>query len=181
MAEHWISLGVFAEAHGLKGEVWFKPFTAEPGAIATYSGLRCGKDGPEISLSLSRTVKGRAVVRVAGVTDRDAAEQLKGQEVFLPRDDLPKVDKDEFYFVDLIGLKAVSSEGKRLGEVCGVEDFGAGNLLDLHLDEPVKGFGRSVLIPFAETLVPEVDIDSGRIIVDLAAWLAEQDAGNEKE
>ncbi|MDX2265256.1 MAG: ribosome maturation factor RimM [Hyphomicrobiales bacterium] len=159
-----VLLGRISGAHGLKGEVRIQTYTSEPEAISAYGPLFAGDGGAQITLERVRPAKGGAVIAaVAGVRDRDAAEALRGLDLFAGRDSLPAPEEDEFYHADLIGLAAVTSEGERIGEIVAVQNFGAGDLLEIRLD----GGRRTEFAPFTQTHAPVVDIGAGRVMVIL--------------
>lgn len=175
----WLCVGVIAGAHGVKGEVRLKSFTEEPAAIGAFDALFAGAGREPIRLLGLRPAKGGFVGRIEGVTDREAAEALKGTELFVRRADLPSTeDEDEFYLADLEGLTALDGNGAVLGSIAAIHDFGAGPLLEIKLAAdraPRKYVGVSPLVPFTKALVPEVDIGAGRVIVLLDKWLEEGD------
>jgi 16S rRNA processing protein RimM len=96
------------------------------------------------------------------VDDRNTAERLTNVRLYVPRERLPAAEADEFYHADLIGLAAVSRDGQMLGSVTAVHDFGAGPMLELR----IEGARDTVLLPFTETAVPEIDFAGGRIVID---------------
>jgi 16S rRNA processing protein RimM len=100
------------------------------------------------------------VVSIEGIADRDAAETLTNLRLFVPRDQLPPPDEEEYYHADLIGLKVENSNGLAIGYVTAVHDFGAGDILDITLDSG----GPSVLLPFTKAAVPEINLQEGRLI-----------------
>jgi len=108
------------------------------------------------------------LVKFAGVVDRDAAEALRGCRLYLPRDALPPPDDEEYYHADLIGLDAVLGDGTRLGRVHAVHDFGAGDCLEI-----VRPAGPPAMVPFTRTVVPVVDLESGRLVIDPPPGLLE--------
>ena len=165
-----ILLGRIAGAQGLRGEVKINSFTADPEDIAAYGPLADGK-GRQFVIERVRHLKGGAVVAsLAGVKDRSAAEALQGTELYVARDQLPQADEDEWYYEDLVGLKAVSPEGDAIGEVLSVQNFGAGDLLEIRLLEK----RQSRFVPFTKTVVPLVDVKNGRVVVDLPEEVDEQ-------
>jgi 16S rRNA processing protein RimM len=159
-------------AHGIRGEVKLKSFTADPLAVKDYGPLASEDGALEIEIeavrplpSLPRT-RGRGregvlVARLRGIVDRNAAERLTNLKLFIPRDRLPPAADDEFYHIDLVGLAAETVDGTRLGTIVAVHDFGAGDILEL---QPEAG-GATLMVPFTDTFVPRVDIAGGRIIV----------------
>jgi 16S rRNA processing protein RimM len=114
------------------------------------------------------------VVSLKGVSSRNEAEALTGLDLSIPRDRLPKADDDEFYHADLIGLDAVGKDGAALGTVIAVQNFGAGDLLEI---APRRG--ATILVPFTRAAVPEIDIAGKRVVVDPPPGLL--DEGEEDE
>jgi 16S rRNA processing protein RimM len=169
-ADEWVCLGVIAQPHGVRGLVRIKPFTEDVGAVANYGEVTDRKTGRTFTISVANVVKGMVTARVEGISDRDQAAALKGTELWVPREVLPEPQDGEFYHHDMIGLMAVGEDGAGIGEVVGVENYGAGDLLELRMTE-----GRTVLVPFTNACVPEVDIKSGRVVVIIPPGLADED------
>ena len=158
-----LCLGVIAGAHGLGGAVRVKTFTALPDAIADYGPLEDDAGMRRFALSLVRVSKGMALVRIEGVTDRNAAEALKGTRLFLDRAALPPAeDEEEFYHADLVGLAAVDTNGARLGTVRALHDFGAGDLIEVL---PEEG-GQPRVFPFTREAVPDIDFAARTVTID---------------
>jgi 16S rRNA processing protein RimM len=156
-----VCLGQIGAAHGVRGEVRLRSFTADPAAIADYGPLET-EDGRVLEIEKLRPAKDHFVARLSGIRDRDAASALTNTKLYVPRERLPRTkDPDEFYHADLIGLAAVDRAGKTLGTVVAIHNFGAGDLIGVR---PQTG-GSTELVPFDLTHVPEVDIASGRIVV----------------
>ena len=155
-----VLVGAITGAHGIRGEVKLKSFTAEPAAIASYSPLETAT-GQKLEIARLRAQKDGFIAILKGVTDRNAAEALKGAELFVARDRLPEPEDDEVYVHDLIGLPVRLADGTLLGEIVDVADYGAGDLID------VKVMNRkdTVLIPFASNYVLEADGE--KVVVDL--------------
>jgi 16S rRNA processing protein RimM len=167
----------FGAAHGVRGEVRLKSFTADPLAIRSYRPLTAA-DGRAFAIKTARPAAGTSpdmlVVALDGITTRNEAEALNGVELFLPRDRLPGTEPDEFYHADLIGLDAVLADGTGLGTIVGVQNFGAGDLLEI-----APGVGRTMLVPFTRAVVPEIDTAGRRVVVDPPPGLL--DEGDEEE
>jgi 16S rRNA processing protein RimM len=157
-----VLLGRISGAHGLKGEVKIATFTAEPEDVAAYGPLTSADGSVTFEIASLRPTPGSSVIaRLRGVADRNAAEVLRGTELFVPRSVLPPADEDEYYHSDLVGLSAVSPDGETLGEIVTVQNFGAGDLLELRLSN-----GRqTLLIPFESVHVPKVDLEAKRITI----------------
>jgi 16S rRNA processing protein RimM len=158
-------------AHGIKGEVRLKSFTQVPMDVAGYGPL-AAEDGRSFEIVAARPASGGSrdmlVVRFKGVDDRTAAEALNGIGLLLARERLPKPTPDEFYHADLIGLAAETASGAPLGTVVAVQNYGAGDLLEI---APLRG--APLLVPFTRRAVPAVDIGTGRVIVDPPPGLTE--------
>jgi len=171
MASGLVLLGRVAGAQGLKGEVRINSFTGVPEAIASYGPLSDDK-GRSFVIEQVRPLKGGTVVaRIKGVANRDAAETLKGTGLFVVRAMLPEPEEDEWYYEDLVGLKAVSPDDAEIGVIVAVQNFGGGDLLDVTL-----GTRKGMLIPFSRAAVPEVSIAGGFIRIDpVAAGLTEDE------
>ena len=152
-----VALAAVAGAHGIKGEVRLKLFAESADSLAAHEHVFL--DGQLVRLVSVRPGKA-PVARFEGVADRSAAEALRGQLVEVERSALPPLSEDEYYYADLIGLTCFSEEGETIGSVVGVENYGAGDLLDIEL---VSG-GRS-MIPFRE---PISRLEEARIVLDPA-------------
>jgi 16S rRNA processing protein RimM len=160
-------------AHGLKGEVKVKAFTVDPETLGAYGPLHA-KDGRRFTVEVLRPVGGRddeAIVAFAEVKDRNASEALKGTELFVARDKLPDAGGNEFYHADLVGLEAFDTDGRRIGTVQSIQNYGAGDVLVIAADE-----GEEILLAFTKDNVPDLDVANGRITV---AVPDEIDAGDE--
>ncbi|MGD9740232.1 MAG: ribosome maturation factor RimM [Bauldia sp.] len=160
-----VTVGRLGAAHGVRGEIRLKSYTADPRAIADYRPLEA-PDGRKFVIETIRPAAGSSsadmmVVRLEGVADRSAAEALNGVELTVRREDLPDPDDDDdFYHADLIGLVAVTVEGVELGRVAAIHNHGAGDILEISL-----GNGPAMLVPFTKAAVPEVDVGGGRVVV----------------
>jgi 16S rRNA processing protein RimM len=160
-----VCLGQIGAAHGVRGEVRLRSFTAEPAAIASYGPLE-SEDGRVFEIQTLRPAKDHFVATLLGIVDRDAAERLVNMKLYVPRERLPApTEPDEFYHADLVGLAVVDRAGKKLGTVVAVHNFGAGDLIELKPDASDK----TELVPFDAATVPEVDLAAGRIVVALPA------------
>lgn len=167
-SQRLVLMGAIVGAHGVKGEVKVKSFAAKPAAIAEYGPLLDPKRKRSFDLSIvgsADAAKGILIARIAGITDRNAAEALKGVELFVARERLPAPeDPEEYYLADLIGLGAFDGKGEKLGEIVSVDNYGAGDLL-LVVPESGEGF----VVPFTKAFVPVVDVKGGRVVLDLPA------------
>ena len=151
-----ISLAAVAGAHGIQGEVRLKLFTDSAESLSRHAKLLVG--GVERRLLKVRGDNKGAVARFDGVDDRTAAEALRGSLVEIDRAALPPIGEGEYYHADLIGIPCVDSEGNALGTVVAVENFGAGDLLEVEGEG-----GRRSLIPFKPGIADLID---GRFVLD---------------
>jgi 16S rRNA processing protein RimM len=149
-------------AHGVRGEVRLWSFTEDPMAVTGYGALESEDGSRRFEIEAIRPAKGHLVARLSGIADRDAAEQLANLRLYVPRDRLPPVDEPEtYYHADLVGLTAVTTDGRPLGTVTAIHNFGAGDIIEI---QPDHG-GEPLLAPFTDTAVPQIDIAAGRIVV----------------
>ena len=149
-------------AHGVRGEVKLWSFTEDPAAVAHYGPLET-QDGTRcFEIEALRAAKDHFVARIAGVSDRDAAEKLRNIELYIPRARLPKIEEaDTFYHADLVGLDAITPDGARFGTVHALHNFGAGDIIEI---APAEG-GDPLMLPFNETTVPKIDVAARRVVV----------------
>ena len=151
-----IALAAIAGAHGVKGEVRLKLFSDSAESLSRHGKLFVG--GSERRLVAIRAAGKGAVARFEGVGDRSAAEALRGTLVEIDRSALPPLDEGEYYHVDLIGLAAVDGAGEAVGTVVAVENYGAGDLLEIECEG-----GKRSLIPFKPGIA---ELEEGRIVLD---------------
>ena len=171
-----ILLARIGAAHGVRGEVRVKSFTAEPMSLGDYGPLTAA-DGRRFDIERLRPAKQVVIAKFRGIDDRASAEALNGTELYVDREALPAAGEDEFYHADLIGLTALREAGEALGTIVAIHDFGAGDILEI---APARG--PSLLVPFTRAAVPHVDMAGGRVIVSAAVESAhEQQSGGEAE
>jgi 16S rRNA processing protein RimM len=158
-----ILMGVFGAPQGVRGEVRVKSLTSEPHAIGAYGPLTDKGGKRAFAFESLRPVKDDMLVaRLAGVSTREAAETLKGVELFARRDQLPPPNEDEFYYDDLVGLEAVDAEGAPLGRIVSLMNYGGGDVLEIAAAEG----GETLLLPFTKRVAPRIDFDAGRIVIE---------------
>lgn len=169
-----VCLGVVTGAHGIRGQLRVRSFTAVPEDIAAYGPLFDASGNHPLRLTVVGRSRDRLIVHAEGIGDRNQAEALGHRRLYVPRAALPEAEDDTFYHVDLIGLSAELGGGEDtvlLGTVTAVHDFGAGDLLEI-----TRKDGRTVVIPFTVDAVPVVDVAAGRIVVAPVAGLLDDDA-----
>ncbi len=168
-----VLLGVVIGAQGLKGAVKVKTFTEVPEKFGAYGPVHT-RDGRVFNVATLRDSKGYAIVRFEEVTTRSAAESLKGVELHVPRDRLPKPEEQEFYHSDLIGLRAEDTDGRVIGKVIAIYNFGAGDVIEIGRDD---GAG-TVLMPFTREVVPSIDLEDGRMVIAAPEEVEARRTGN---
>ena len=156
----WVCVGVIGRPKWVRGAVRIPTYTARPGDVVAYGPVRDGPGGRVVSLDLRETVKGGVVAAIDGVSDRDAAEALRGTRLYVPRSALPDPDEGEFYHADLIGLRAELADGSDYGTVSAMHNFGAGDILEV-----TRAAGAPEMLPFTRAEVPVVDLAGGRVVV----------------
>ena len=156
MDERQVTLAAVAGAHGVGGEVRLKLFAESVDSLARHETVNVG--GRTLTLKSVKPGGAGAIARFAEVADRSAAEALRGSLVTVPRAALPPLAEGEYYHVDLIGLPCVDSDGEALGTVVAVENFGAGDVIEIE-----RANGRRTMVPLREGIA---DPAQDRIVVD---------------
>lgn len=151
-ADRPVTLAVIIGAHGVTGEVRLKVFTDD---LGRYKSFNQGK----LTLKSVRHGSNGAIARIAEVTDRNAAEAMRGTELTVPRAELPPLGEGEYYHADLLGLPVISSEGEPLGLVVAIDNFGAGDVIEI--ERPDK---KRFMVPMNIDAVPEWN--DARMVVD---------------
>ena len=159
--ERRVCVGVVTGPQGVTGAVRIKSFTARPADVAAYGPLADESGALRLELRLVGAAKGVLIGRFAGVDDRNRAETLRGLRLYLSRSALPPPAEDEYYHADLIGLVAALVDGTRIGQVCAVHDFGAGDTLEI-----ARNGAPPLMVPFTRAIVPEIDLAASRLVVD---------------
>jgi 16S rRNA processing protein RimM len=158
----WVCVAVVAAAHGLRGAFKLRCFTERPEDVAAY-GPVFDRDGNRLfELRVIGPAPGGVLAQADRIQDRNAAEALRGAELFVPRAALPDLPADEFYYADLQGMEALQPDGSRMGIVQSVDNFGAGDVLEVLADD-----GRRLTLPFTRETVPSIDLERGRLVVEI--------------
>ncbi len=167
-APNRICVGRIAGAHGVQGLIRINSYTEEPMDVAAY-GPVTDEDGERMfELEAKRMAKTQVLARIKEVMDRNAAKALRGVRLYVSRDVLPPPADDEFYWEDLVGLAAETVDGESLGKVLSVQEFGAGEMLEIG-----KRRGGTTLVPFTRDVVPQVDLQAGKLVIDPPPGLLE--------
>jgi 16S rRNA processing protein RimM len=155
-----VCVAAVAAAHGVRGALKLKCFTEDPADVGAYGPLLDEAGRELFTVRVLAPAKGGVIVAAEGITDRDAAEALRGIRLYIPRERLPEPEDDTFYYEDLVGLVVQDTRGRALGRVIAVHDFGAGEVIEFKGAE-----GKGGMVPFTMALVPEVDLAHGRLVV----------------
>ena len=151
-----VTLAVIIGAHGVAGEVRLKLFGEGVETLKSYK--RFDAAGAKLTLKSVRAGSNGAVARFAEVNDRSAAEALRGTELTVPRSALPPLEEGEYYHADLFGLPCFSSESEGLGNIVAIENFGAGDIIEVE-----RPNGKRFMAP-----MHAVTIADGRAVIEAA-------------
>lgn len=156
-----VVVGVLMGAHGVRGDVRVKSFTAEPENIFDYAPL-LSSDGTELLTPKAvRPAKDHFVVVPKQPRQKEDWDRMRGEKLHAPRTCLPDPDEDEFYIEDLVGLAVYTGGSESIGRVKAVLNHGAGDLIEVQQHDG----GKAVLVPFTKLDVPVVDIAANRLVV----------------
>jgi 16S rRNA processing protein RimM len=173
-----VAVGQVARAHGIRGEVIVAVRTDEPG-VRFAPGVSLAAEPPDrgpLTVRASRSHSGRLIVAFEGISDRTAAEGLRGTLLVVDTEDIPSpADPDEFYDHELIGLGVVTATGQSVGVVADVLHYGQ-DLLVVRREDPGPA---EVLVPFVGAIVPDVDVAAGRLVIDPPPGLLDPDEADE--
>jgi 16S rRNA processing protein RimM len=176
-----IELGAISEAQGLQGQVKVRPHSPDPVALLSSktiwlsliprrdSGLAASAlqaSLTEYKVKSAKMHSGNVVMALEGVVDRDQALALKGARILLSRDAFPKAESNSYYWVDLIGCKAINLQGESLGDVIDVTENGAHGVIAIG-DGSTKNI--QYLVPFVKEVVQNVDLPNKTISIDWQA------------
>ena len=168
-----ILLATVIGPHGLRGEARLKLFAVSAKSLGAYGPLLT-RDGRRILVREARDAKnGEAIAAFEGIEERNVIEGLKGHDLFVSRGAFPEPAAGEFYHVDLIGLRAEDTEGRNVGRVQAVHNFGAGDVIEIERPD-----GDTVLLAFTRDNVPVIDTKNGRIVVAVPEEVEAQTKGN---
>ena len=158
-ADRPVTLAAIAGAHGVRGEVRLKLFGEGAESLRAFSVFEAGTR--KLTLKSVRPANQGAVATFAEITDRSAAEALRGTLLTVPRSALPPLAEGEYYHHDLLGLPCVSTDGSAIGEVVAIDNFGAGDILEI-----AKPDGKRFMVPMTAQAVPEWNDDG--VTIDAA-------------
>lgn len=164
-----VLLGTIASAHGIRGEVVLRTYTGDPEAIASYGPLSDADGRRTFKIKSARATPKGVIARLDGIDDRNAAEALRGIDLYVARARLPKPAEKEYYYADLIGLSARDEAGAEIGWIVNVVNFGAGDLLEIRFSDTKQ----TDYIPFTDACVPAVDVAGGYVMLVMPELVGE--------
>jgi len=175
-----ILVGAVVGPHGVRGEVKIKSFTERAKDVAAYGPVSDESGKRRFAVRVRGEVRGLVVARLEGIEDRNAAEALKGLRLYVDRSALGAKPKNRskgaetWFHADLVGLAVEDTKGAKLGTVKGLANYGAGDIVEVD-----TGNGPSLLFPFTKKVVPVVDVEGGRIVIDPPVEVEAKDDGTD--
>jgi 16S rRNA processing protein RimM len=169
-----LCIGVIIGAHGIQGQVRIRSFTDDPESLFKYKPVTDKAGLREFKLKKSGIARDAFIVTLADVKDRNAAEALRGTELFVDRGKLPRTKKNEFYEADLVGLEARDQSGRSYGKVIATHNYGAGTFLEIGANKK-----DSFMLPFTDACVPKIEAEDGAILIAPPdGWLDKEEKPN---
>jgi 16S rRNA processing protein RimM len=168
-----ICIARIGAAHGVRGAVKLWTFTEDPLAVQAYGPLVTKDGARSFEIASAREAKGHLVATLKGIATREDAERLNGLELYVAREKLPATDQDEYYHADLIGLDAVTAANAPLGRVVAIHNFGAGDIIEI-----APPGGATLLLPFTHAVVPSVDLEGRRVVIEVPQEIDGDDPSN---
>lgn len=166
-AEPLTCVAIIVGAHGVHGAVKVKSFTENPADFSIYGPLLDADGTIILTPKNPRPINNAFTMRSPEIKSREEAMALKGKQLFVPRSAFPELDEeDDFYYTDLVGLDVKSTDGKRIGTVSGVHDFGAGTMLEIQPGKSAEN-QNSFYHPFTKLAVPKVDLKAKRLVIHI--------------
>lgn len=159
-AKTQVCVGMITAAHGVRGLVKVKSYTQQARDFANFETLYDVSGKQSFRLSVVGESKGACLVQIDGVSDRNAAENLRGTKLYVPREELPETAENEYYHADLIGMDVKTLSGKTVGKIKAVFNFGAGDVLEIEKTDCAD----TEYLSFSKTNVPEVDLNNRFIV-----------------
>ena len=170
MTDKLVLIGKVVGAFGVQGELRIAAYTESPLALINYRTLLKENGEHGLTLVSGRSFKGGVIAKAKEVTSKAEADRLRGLKLFTHRSALAAPEEDEFYLTDLIGLRVEKVDGTVLGKIKAAPNFGSGDLLEID-----PGKGKTWYLPFTREVVPVVDVEGGKVIVDPPNEVSEKD------
>lgn len=169
-----VAVGIITGAHGIKGQVKVRSYTSDPESILDYGALLNKEGTKRFEAKLDGKTSNGLIITLKNIKDRNAAELLRGVELFVDSANIPDTDEDEFYYNDLVGLEVRDTAGEKIATVTGIYDFGAGDIIELRLIST----GKKEMFAFTRMNFPQIDAKKGFITADLPETI---EAGSRKD
>lgn len=161
MSDSYICIGTITSPHGVKGEVKIQPHTQYPDGLTAYGPLYDQYGSKTFEVHIKRIQNTLVIATVDGSSDRNAAEQLRGKKLYVPREALPETEEEEFYREDLVNLKVKTTDGVEVGIVKAIHNFGAGDIIEIGQKDSKK----TDMLPFTLETVPTINIEEGYVVI----------------
>jgi 16S rRNA processing protein RimM len=161
----FLAIGRVLRPHGVRGELRVEIHTDYPERFGVYRRVYLGSDHTAYQISGHRFHQGRVLLKLREVTDRTAAEELRGQWVYIAMEDALPLAEGEVYLHDMLGLRVLTVEGEELGEVTDLIETGANPVY------VVRGMQGEILIPDIPDVIEKIDLEAGELIVHLMEGL----------
>jgi 16S rRNA processing protein RimM len=156
----WVLIGIVAGAHGVRGEMKVDLQTDFPDRFKRLTTVYIGQDHRPLQIAAARKLGDRVALRVASVTDRDAAQAMRGTELYIPIADIMPLPAHTYYRDQIIGLRVETTGGEPIGTITEILVTGSN---DVYV---AKNEQREVLIPALKNIVREVDLQGGRMVIE---------------
>ena len=174
MTQEKVCLGAIVGVHGIRGEVKVKSFSDDERHLTRYGALSNETGDKTFELKIVGHSKELLRVKIKGIDDRNTAETLIGTGLYVDRNILPKLDTEEYYHADLIGLEARLQSGDVVGSVNAIYNFGAGDLIEIKLPN-----GQFEMLPFTKQFVPVINVKDRYIIVEMIHFAEDEEGDKE--
>jgi 16S rRNA processing protein RimM len=161
-----IKIAIITGAHGVRGEVKLRILAENTDFLTEPLILFDGAGKKKFSIKITGKAKDNLIARIEGVIDRNSAESMKNTELFTAASDLPAPDEGEFYYSQLIGLDARNENGDKLGEITSVNNFGAGDVIEI-----TTVSGETEMLPFSEPWIGEINLEQGYVVITQAEYV----------
>ncbi len=160
----YIKVGVIVGAHGIRGAIKIKSFTTKPWDINKYGRLYNSDQSTIFDIKITAIIKTNLLVRIKGVDDRTAADTMIGTKLYIKKENLPTTNENEYYYCDLVGMYVINQNGQAYGYVVSVQNFGAGDILEIQQINSNK----RVMHSFKNEIFPQVDLISRIITIKIS-------------
>lgn len=157
-----VCVGAIGGAHGVRGEVRVRSFTLHPEDLFAYGPLLSETGEVMLTAETARPAKNHFIVQAEEQKTREEWEAMKGTKLYVSRDALPEPEEDEFYYDDLLGLSVVHTDGRALGKVKSVQNFGADDLLEIVAPDNRTAY----FLPFTKAVIPVIRLAEKELLAE---------------